>query len=190
MELTRLSHEVLYRGKVFDLEVDRIRYPSGNEGIREVARHPGGAVTVPLFPDGTVLLVRQYRYPLQGYTLELPAGKLDEGEDPAHAARRELEEETGWLAGRLEKLTALLTTPGFCTEVLHIFLATDLHESPRGHRREEGEIGMSLQVVPLADALAMVERMELTDAKTIAGLFLADRRLRRAGADAREGLGA
>jgi ADP-ribose pyrophosphatase len=180
MEPTRLSHEVLYRGKVFDLEVDRIRYPSGNEGVREVARHPGGAVAVPYFPDGSVLLVRQFRYPLQGYTLELPAGKLDPGEDPEAAAKRELEEETGWVAGSLEKLTALLTTPGFCTEVLHIYLATGLTLSSRGHRREEGEAGMSLHFVLLAEALEMVERRELVDSKTIVGLFLAQRRLARA----------
>ncbi len=179
VSLTQLSHEVLYHGKVFDLIVDRIQYPSGNRGVREVARHPGGAVTVPLFPDRTVLLVRQFRYPLQGYTLELPAGKLNAGEDPADAAVRELEEETGWIAGRLEKLTAMYTTPGFCTEVLHIFLATELRQSLQGHRREEGELGMSVHLLPLEEALAMAERGELNDAKTLAGLFLAERKLRQ-----------
>ncbi|HEX9006170.1 MAG TPA: NUDIX hydrolase [Bacteroidota bacterium] len=177
--LRQLSQEVLYRGKVFDLIVDHIQYPSGNHGVREVARHPGGAVTVPLFPDRSILLVRQFRYPLQGYTLELPAGKLNAGEDPAEAAVRELEEETGWIAGHLEKLTAIYTTPGFCTEILHIFLATELRQSPRGHHREEGELGMSVHLLPLEEALGMAERGELNDSKTLVGLFLAERRLRQ-----------
>lgn len=173
-----LSHEVLYRGKVFDLEVDHIEYDSGAKGVRETARHPGGAVAVPLFPDATVLMVRQFRYPVQRFTLELPAGKLNPGEDPANAAVRELEEETGWMANHLEKLTALLTTPGFCNEVLHIFLATDLAESPHGTRREEGERDMTLERIPLVEAIARVERQEIVDSKTIAGLFLAERRVR------------
>jgi ADP-ribose pyrophosphatase len=177
--LKQLSHEVIYRGKVFDLEVDTIEYPSGNHGIREVARHPGGAVVVPLFPDGNVLLVRQFRYPLQDYSLELPAGKLERQEDPAHAAIRELEEETGWTAGRLKKLTALLTTPGFCDEVLHIFLATDLAKTPGGPRREEGETDMTTRLLLLEEALQLVEQGEIRDSKTIAGLFLTERWIRR-----------
>ena len=180
MNFRVLSHEVLYRGKVFDLEVDRIEYNSGTKGVREVARHPGGAVAVPILPNGSVLMVRQFRYPLQSLTLEVPAGKLNPGEDPAAAAVRELEEETGWIARRLEKLTSLLTTPGFCDEVLHIFLATDLYESPHGHRREEGEQEMSLVQMPLAQAITLIETQEITDSKTIAGLFLAERRQRRA----------
>jgi ADP-ribose pyrophosphatase len=177
MNFKVISHEVLYRGKVFDLEVDRIEYPSGNPGVREVARHPGGAVIVPVLPDGSILLVRQFRYPLRAFTLELPAGKLNPGEDPEAAAHRELEEETGWRAGRLAKLTALLTTPGFCDEVLHIFLATELSLSPHGHRREEGETDMTLQPLPLERALSLVVGQEIRDSKTIAGLFLAERRL-------------
>lgn len=169
------SHEILYKGKVFDLEIDRIVYDTGIEGVREVARHPGGAVTVPLFPDSTVMLVRQFRYPLQSYTLEVPAGKLNPGEDPEHAARRELEEETGWIAGKLGKLTSILTTPGFCNEVLHIYLATDLVESPRGHQREEGERDMTIERIPLDRAIAMIETQEIRDSKTIVGLLLAER---------------
>lgn len=180
-ELKQLTHEVVYRGRVFDLEVDQIEYPSGNKGIREVARHPGGAVAVPVLPDGSVLFVRQYRYPRRECTLEIPAGKLNPGEDPLVAAGRELEEEAGWIAGKLEKLTSMLTTPGFCDEVLHIFLATDLKPSPTGHRREEGEIGMTIHSMSLEEALALVERGEINDAKTIAGLFLAARKLQRDG---------
>ena len=176
MDLKVLRHEVLHRGKVFDLIVDQIEYPSGNRGIREVAHHPGGAVAVPLFADGRVLLVRQFRYPFGLYTLEAPAGKLNPGEDPETAAVRELEEDTGYLAGTMEKLTAIYTTPGFCDEVLHIYLAADLKPSPTGHRREEGEQTMTLEILPIDEAIAMIERMEIVDSKTIVGLLMADRR--------------
>jgi ADP-ribose pyrophosphatase len=176
-ELRLLSREVLYTGKVFDLIVDRVQYPSGNTGIREIARHPGGAVIVPLLDDGRVILVRQLRYPLGKHIIELPAGKLAPGEDPGDAAARELEEETGWIAGSLEHLATIYTTPGFCDEELHLYLAAHLRPSPHGHRREEGESTMTLQTIPLRDALGLVERGEVRDAKTIIGLMLAAKRL-------------
>jgi len=176
-ELKQLRRDVLYRGKVFDLIVDQVQYPSGATGIREVARHPGGAVVVPLLGDGRVVLVRQLRYPFGRHLLELPAGKLGPGEDPAVAAGRELTEETGWVAGSLEKLTSIYTSPGFCDEELHIFLGRDLRESPDGHKREEGEYSMTLHMMTLEEAVDLVIRGEIRDAKTIAGLLLAERRL-------------
>lgn len=178
-ELKQLRRDVLYRGKVFDLIVDQVQYPSGATGIREVARHPGGAVVVPLLGDGRVVLVRQLRYPFGRHLLELPAGKLGPGEDPAVAAGRELTEETGWVAGSLEKLTSIYTSPGFCDEELHIYLGRDLCESPDGHKREEGEYSMTLHMMTLEEAVDLVIRGEIRDAKTIAGLLLAERRLHR-----------
>lgn len=175
MELKQLKRDILYTGKVFDLIVDHIEYPSGNKGIREIAHHPGGAVAVPIFDDGKVMMVKQHRYPLGKYILELPAGKLNEGEDPELAARRELEEETGWIATKLTKLTSMYTTPGFCDEELHIYLAQGLQQSPDGHKREEGEFSMTIHTIPLADAVKMIERNELQDSKTIVGLLLAER---------------
>ena len=174
MELRRLSRDVVYRGKVFDLIVDRVEYPSGNKGVREIAHHPGGAVAVPLLEDGRVILVRQLRYPLGDYILELPAGKLSPGEDPAQCAARELLEETGWVAAKVEHLTTIVTTPGFCDEILHLYIATGLTESPGGHRREEGESSMSVEMLPYRTALAMVRNGEIRDAKTIVGLLLAE----------------
>jgi ADP-ribose pyrophosphatase len=171
--IRRIRRDVLYTGKVFDLLVDQVEYPSGATGIREIARHPGGAVVVPILENGHVVLVRQWRWPIGGALLELPAGKLSPGEDPAACAGRELTEETGWIAGRLEPLTSIYTTPGFCDEVLHLFLGTALHPSPDGHRREEGELEMTIHTMPLAEAVALIHRGEIRDGKTIIGLLLA-----------------
>ena len=173
-----LHSEKRHAGKVFDLVVDQIEYPSGNRSVREVAEHPGGAVIVPMLDAKTVLMIRQYRYPVKDYLYELPAGKLDRGEEPAACAARELEEETGYSAGRLTFLTAIYTTPGFCTEKLHIFLARDLGKLPGGQRLEEGE-DLTLEELPLADALAMIDRWEIVDGKTICGIMAADRLLAR-----------
>ena len=179
MELKRLKREVLYTGKVFDLIVDQVEYPTGNKGMREIARHPGGSVVVPVLDDRQVIMVQQLRYPLGKHIMELPAGKLNKDEDPEVAARRELEEETGWLASTWEKLTSIYTTPGFCDEELHIFLATGMKQSRGGHRREEGEYSMTVHTFPLVDAVDMVVRGEWKDAKTIVGLLLAEQRLNR-----------
>lgn len=179
MELKQLKRTVVYRGKVFDLIVDEVEYPSGSRGVREIAHHPGGAVVVPLFDDRTVLMVRQLRYPLGTQILELPAGKLGPSEDPEAAAHRELEEETGWRASSLLRLTSIYTTPGFCDEELHIFLATGLTRSPRGHHREEGEYSMTLHRLALDDLVGMILGGELKDSKTIIGLLLTEQYLER-----------
>ncbi len=134
--------EILFRGKVFDLQVDQIIYDSGNEGIREVAVHPGGAVIAAVNDEGKLIFVKQFRYPLQKFLIELPAGKLEVNEDPMVCAVRELQEETGYKSNDVVKLGAIATTPGFCTEILHIYLAKNL--KPGNHDREEGEYGMEV----------------------------------------------
>jgi ADP-ribose pyrophosphatase len=175
MELVRLKRELLYRGRIIDLWVDDVEYPSGNRTVREVAHHPGGAVVVPLLDDGRVIFVDQLRYPLEKHILELPAGKLSPGEDPAVCAARELEEETGWCAGSLEKLCSFYTTPGFCDEELHIYLGRHLTPSPDGHRREEGEFTMSVHMLSLAEAVQKIGDGGIKDGKTIIGLLLTQR---------------
>ncbi len=173
MPLKVLKHNVIYKGKVFNTIVDEVEYDSGNKSVREVAEHPGGAVVLPLLDDGRIVFVYQYRYPLDQYIYELPAGKLDADEQPEVCAARELEEETGYTAGKLEKLTAIYTTPGFCNEKLHIFIARELMEGKQ--RLEEGELGLTLKYIPAKEALHMVSSNEIVDAKTIAGLFFLEK---------------
>jgi ADP-ribose pyrophosphatase len=174
-----LKSERKHVGKVFNLIVDEIEYASGNRAVREIAEHPGGAVVVPLLDDGSLLLVRQYRYPLKKPLLELPAGKLSPGEDPMVCAARELEEETGYAARKLTKLTAIYTTPGFCTEQLSIYLAEDLQKSSAGQQLEEGELSLTVERLPFQQAVHMVEQGEIVDGKTICGILLAERLLKR-----------
>lgn len=176
-ELRLVSREVLYTGRVIDLLVDRVEYPSGAAGVREIARHPGGAVIVPLLDDGRVILVNQLRYPVGSRVTELPAGKLSPGEDPAAAALRELAEETGYTASSLEHLVTVYSTPGFCDERLHIFLGRGLRPVPGGPRREEGELTMTVEAIPFEEAVARALAGDIPDAKTIVGLLLARERM-------------
>jgi ADP-ribose pyrophosphatase len=178
MELKRINRRVVHTGRIIDLLVDEVEYPSGTRSVREVAHHPGGAAVVPLLDDGRVLLVEQLRYPLEKRILELPAGKLQPGEDPRIAAMRELEEETGWRAGSVEKLISIYTTPGFCDEELHLYCATDLTRLDAGPRREEGEQSMSVHMVPLDHCLDLIKRGDLKDSKTVIGLLLVSQMVR------------
>lgn len=159
----------IFRGRVFDVTVDTI-----TEGDvtyqREVVHHPGSAVIVPVFPDGTVALVCQYRHPAVRYLLEIPAGTLNHGEAPEEGAARELEEELGYAAGSLEKLTEFFVSPGFCEEKMWVFLATDLRETKQ--RLEADEI-LEVRRLSLTQALEMITDGEIQDAKTIIGLMLA-----------------
>jgi ADP-ribose pyrophosphatase len=175
MPFSVTKHEEIYRGRVFTIIRDEVRHESGYDSVREVVRHDGGAVVAAVFDDLDVLLIRQFRYPIGHVIYELPAGKLNPGEDPAHCASRELTEETGWKARTLERLTSMLTTPGFCSEVLHLFLARGLEEGEQ--RLEEGEESIEIERVPLRRALAMCVDGSIVDGKTITGLFLAAAKL-------------
>lgn len=163
----------IFRGRIFDVTLDTVRegdktYP------REVVHHPGSAVIVPVFEDGSVALVRQYRHPAVRYLLEVPAGTLNRGERPEEGAARELEEELGFVAGKLEKLSEFFVSPGFCEEKMWVYLATEMTETEQ--RLEDDEI---VEVVRLqfAQALEMITAGEIEDAKTIIGLILAAPRI-------------
>lgn len=173
-----LRSERRYTGRVFNLVVDEVEYPSGNRSVREIAEHAGGAVVVPLLDDGSVLLVNQFRYPVKENLFELPAGKLDAGEDPKVCAARELEEETGYTARTLTKLTAIYTTPGFCNEQLHLYVATGLEKLPSGQRLEEGEMDLTVKAIPIDEAVRMIENQMIVDGKTMCGIFMVERQIR------------
>lgn len=167
------TREVLFRGRIGEFGVDTVTLPNGVVAELATLRHPGAAAVVPLHADGTVTLLRQHRHAVGGSILEIPAGKLDSGEPPAVCARRELAEEAG-LDGPVEPLLAIQTTPAFTDEVIHLFVARDL--TPVATAREDDEVIETLRV-PLAEAVARVERGEITDAKTVCALLLLARRL-------------
>lgn len=164
-----VESDIIFSGKVFDIQIDKIQYDSGNTAPREVVLHNGGSVVVAVTNENKIIIVKQYRYPFNKWMLELPAGKIDKDEDPLHCAGRELTEETGYKASNIEKLGAISTTPGFCTEMLHIYLATGLTAGE--YAREEGEEGMEILELPIEEIKNMIMAGEIIDGKTIAGIF-------------------
>jgi len=164
-----ISSQKVFAGRVFSVTVDTVR-----EGEltyqREVVHHGGSAVIVPVFDDSTVALVRQYRHPAVRYLLEVPAGTLAKGERPEIGAARELKEELGLVAARLEKLSEFFVSPGFCEEKMWVYLATELSEGEQA--LEDDEI-IDVVRLPIAEALEMITSGEIEDAKTIIGLMLA-----------------
>ena len=168
-----LDSREIFRGRVFDVAVDTIR--EGDKTYqREIVHHPGSAVIVPVFEDGTVALVRQYRHPAVRYLLEAPAGTLRRGEVPEDGAARELEEELGFVAGRLEKLSEFFISPGFCEEKMWVFLATDLAETQQ--QLDDDEV-IELVRIPFSQALSMITTGEIEDAKTIIAIMLSAPRI-------------
>ena len=164
--------EVIYDGRVVNLRIETITLPNGTVANLELMHHNGAAAVVAVDTAGRVVLIRQYRYAAGGFIWELPAGILESAEEPPKScAVRELREEVGLSARELRFLGAILTTPGFCDERIHLFLARGLDQV--GHERDPDEVIDEVREVPLADALAMVRRGEIVDGKTIAGLYLA-----------------
>ncbi len=167
----RLSGETIYSGRVVVLEVDRVRLPSGGETVREVIRHRGAAVVLPILDDGRMVMVRQYRYPVAESLLELPAGTLEPGADPMSCAGRELAEETGFLARFLSPLGRFYSAPGYTDETLHAVLATGLQRSAGGDPDPDELI--EAELIATADVFRQIGTGEIRDAKTIATLMLA-----------------
>jgi ADP-ribose pyrophosphatase len=169
-----LASETIYKGKVFDIRVDEIR-EGDIEYKREIVVHKGSAVVIPVFEDGTVALVRQYRHAAGKHLLEICAGTLNSGEDPEIGARRELEEEIGVTAGSVEKLAEFWVSPGFLTEKMHLYLATELTETQQNLEADEV---LTVERHKLSDLAEMIETGEIEDAKTIIAITMAAKRVR------------
>ena len=173
---TYLRGETIYDGKVVHLEKWEVSLPDGGTALREVVKHVGAAAIVPVDDQGNITLVRQHRVAIDRMTWEIPAGKLDApGEDPFVCAKRELEEETGLNADHWQLLSSVVTTPGFCTEKIALYLATGLSQHEAHTDPDEF---LTLRKVPLSEAVKMVESGELFDLKTVAAILLADRAMR------------
>ena len=174
---TKISSEDVYDGVLLHVKKDTVKLPNGKEATREWIRHPGAASVIPLLPDGRIVLVRQYRYPVQKVTLEVPAGKLDSpDEDPLDCAVRELKEETGYPAGKIEKLTMIATTVGFSNEKIYLYAAQDLSA---GEQCPDEDEFINTVKVPLAEAVRMVEEGKIYDAKSVTSILLLKERLAR-----------
>ena len=171
----QIASKRVYTGRIISLDVDTVRFPDGSTGELEMIRHPGASAVVPFLSDPTgddpqVLMIRQYRYATDGYLYEIPAGRLDKGEQPRDCAIRELKEETGCTAEQIEQLISIYTTPGFTDEKIHIFMATGL---VAGETKHESDEFLDLEPMLLSRALGMVQAGEITDAKTALGLLYA-----------------
>ncbi|MDF2771380.1 MAG: hydrolase [Geminicoccaceae bacterium] len=171
----RIASRRVYDGRVIDLDVDTVRFPNGTVGELEMIRHPGASAVVPFLSDPAggdpeILLIRQYRYAAEQYLYEVPAGRLDPGEEPAACARRELREETGCEAERVEHLITIYTTPGFTDERIHLFMAVGL---TRGDVAREADEFIEVETMPLSQALSLIERGVIQDAKTALAVLYA-----------------
>lgn len=167
-----ISEKHIYKGKIIDLDLVTVELPNGRQATRDIIRHPGASVIVPINEKGEVYMVRQYRKPIGTVTLEVPAGKLDPGEEPYICAKRELKEETGLEARDIRHLVSIHSTPGFSNEVLHLFSATGLSE---GDSCSDEDEFISAEKYPVSELVDMVLNGQVTDAKSVVGILLADK---------------
>ncbi len=174
LEETKLSSEEIFNGVAIHLYRDEILLPNGNKGVREVIRHPGAVCVLPITADGEVIFVNQFRYALNKITLEVPAGKLEKGEDPTEAALRELSEETGITAKKIVPLGALYTTPALIDEIIYMYIATDLVE---GEQHLDDDEFVNAIRIPLKKAVEMVMNGEIKDSKTQLMILKAEKHL-------------
>lgn len=166
-----IEEKHIYKGNIIDIYKMTVTLPDGRTATRDIVRHPGAAVVIP-YSDGSLYLVKQFRKPIDKCTLELPAGKLDNNEDPFECAVRELKEETGLESDNIRHLISVHSTPGFSDEILHVYLATDLRE---GDSCCDPDEFISTLKLPVGELIKMVLNGEITDSKTIIGIMFADK---------------
>ncbi len=166
----KVSSKEIFKGEIVELFVDRVKLPNNKIATREKVTHPGAVGIVPINKEGKIILVKQFRYPLNSVLMEIPAGKLGKNEVPLDCARRELREEVGAAGGKLIHLADFHTSPGFCNEILYLYLAIDFEK--KGNNLDEDEF-LEIVELKMVDALSYIENGKLRDAKTIIGILLA-----------------
>jgi ADP-ribose diphosphatase len=171
----KIESRRVYTGRVINLDIDTVRFPNGRTGELEIIRHSGASAVIPFLgdpagDDPVILLIRQYRYAADGFIYEIPAGRLEPGEPPEECARRELREETGCTAARIEHLYTMFTTPGFTDEAIHVFMATGL---THGQSAREPDEFAEVVIMRLAEALERIHDGEIPDGKTALAILFA-----------------
>ncbi len=169
-----IKREFVYTGRIINLRLDKVVLPDGRETLREIVEHPGAVAVVPVLSDGRVILVKQFRKPVEEVLLEIPAGKLEKGEDAESCVLRELEEETGFRAGEISKILEYFPSPGFSNECIHLFEAGELHEGKKNLQQDELIETVFLSV---PEILKLIKSGEIKDSKTIIGMLIVVRGL-------------
>lgn len=167
LEEKTIEEDLKYEGSFIKVVKQVVKLPDGNTSTRDIVRHPGGVAVAALFDDDTILLVEQYRKPIDKVTLELPAGKRENGDDPKICGIRELEEETGLKAEKFEFLGKIATSPGFCDEYIYLYKAEGLY---KGQINRDDDEFINVKKIKIKEFKEMIRRGEITDAKTIAAL--------------------
>jgi ADP-ribose pyrophosphatase len=178
MPFTQLKSEIVYTGRAFTVRCDTLRLPDGHETRLDIVEHPGSVIILPVDDQNNLVFVRQYRHATGLDLLELPAGTLDEDEAPESCALREIREETGLAAGKMDVLGGFYLSPGYSSEYMHVYLATDLSPDPLEADPDEF---LSVEYIPVGKALAMARQAEIPDSKTLAAILLAQSHLEQSG---------
>lgn len=174
MSFEILNSKIVFHGKVFDIVQEEIKLPNGKQGIFDIVNHNDSVAILPVDQEGKILLVRQYRYPIRKLLLEIPAGVMENGENPQDCAQRELREEIGMGAKNMELVGQFYLAGGYSTEYMHVFLASDLFKS---YAQPDDDEFIQIEKYAISEILQMARNDELEDAKTLAALFFAHSRL-------------